>query len=320
MGLLIHFPPWQCLKTMDWLFSLWSAVRSDGEGLHWKSCCLTSHGRPLYTLSHVHHQAKPKPSQPVTSQEPYPPGNQPELPFPLWSRARSSPQAPTPFSALPQRSAEPGCPRAWEPGGPSLRAAQGSPNQLQQSLGPQTALPTPQSGVLWLPIATHLPSNKVCDKRRVSIAPCSASRSSQALWQSGCGTPTKPTNELGNKIVDGRLRDSSSSPSITWIPDTFLPWEAFCGEGGGGCFQVRFCHSLLYSFTLSKYSATNVEKLCVCSVANDNCDTGSWATQSGISVSTRQLSSVLREARGMILWASNPPCPLLTKMLFRGTF
>lgn len=46
----------------------------------------------------------------------------------------------------------------------------------------------------------------------------------------------------------------------------------------------------------------------------------SSATQSGVYVSTRQLSSVLNKARGELGWVSNLPCPLLTKMVFSGTF
>ena len=47
-----------CLKTMDCLFSLGSAMGSHGEGLHLQSHSLISHRRPLCALSHGCHQAQ----------------------------------------------------------------------------------------------------------------------------------------------------------------------------------------------------------------------------------------------------------------------
>jgi hypothetical protein len=130
-------------------------VGSHGESLCLQSCCLIFWRRPLCTPSHNHHQAQTaahwaKDNHSGTGWSSLLPplsGHQPQV--------RSSLLAQILFYALPQLVAAPGCPRVWEPHGPSLFIGLGTPSQLQLSLASDFALP-PHSSVLGIPYSPTL--------------------------------------------------------------------------------------------------------------------------------------------------------------------
>lgn len=99
----------KCLATMDCLFSSRSTV-----GEQWRRPSLKELLSNLLQRSSLRSQPwPPSQAQACRQAKDYPHRIQPELPaFPSQPRARSSPQAPTPFLALPWLPAAPGCPRA----------------------------------------------------------------------------------------------------------------------------------------------------------------------------------------------------------------
>jgi hypothetical protein len=102
----------KCLTTMDCLFSSESAMGSNGEGFHLKSCCLTSYRRPLWAPIQDQAQALTKKSRTHTW------GIQLELPsFP--SHPRPDPACPNSILSSSVAPSSTWMPRTWEPDSPA---------------------------------------------------------------------------------------------------------------------------------------------------------------------------------------------------------
>lgn len=108
-------------------------------------------------------------------------------PFPSQPRARSSPQALTPFLALPRLPAALGCPRAREPDGSSHPTGVGTPEQAPAVSSAPDCVSPPQSKVL------RLPHSRIPDCENSQKLPHTASWSSLSPVVERMQDPTNPT-------------------------------------------------------------------------------------------------------------------------------
>ena len=185
---------------MDCLFSLGSALGSQGEVLHLEIPCLVSCRRPIYTCSHDHHQSQAKsitikPKTLMVGPAQAPPYLYPELdPFHrtlLLSRFFHGSRNHLGIQEPESQTAPTSLQAQW------LWASSGCP-------APHTSLSYTWAVSQGFPTAQHTPRDGLGQLL------CPASLSSSALWWSWCRTHNPTCKDLPSKGTDNIFYSISS--------------------------------------------------------------------------------------------------------------